>query len=151
MKRFPWLLALILASPVLVAAMVLVGWWMLGFGMAGALTGRQGPTVAIIAEGQALASEEVATHVTAPLEAMCQGAAGVQHVRSWSQSGSAIVWVKFSPEAEVHHARALVAERVDRARELLPAGISPRLAQVSSGENKVVLIGLHSSGERSAM
>src|SRR5580765_3152363 len=63
------------------------------------------PRVVIITECPGLATEEVETLVTQPIEIAILGAAGVQAVRSQTTAGLNVIYVEFTWTTEVRAAR----------------------------------------------
>src|SRR6478609_1954740 len=81
------------------------------------------PRVVIITECPGLATEEVETLVTQPIEVALLGAAGVQAVRSQTTAGLNVIFVEFSWETEIRAARQIVQERLTTISSTLPEGV----------------------------
>ena len=74
------------------------------------------PRVVIITEAPGLATEEVETLVTQPIEIALMGANGVQAVRSQSTAGLNVIYIEFDWSTEIRAARQTVQERLSTLR-----------------------------------
>lgn len=79
--------------------------------------------VIVSTEAPGLASEEVEQLITYPIEAVMYALPDVTEVRSISTTGLSTVTVVFSDATDIYFARQLVFERLQAAREQIPAGV----------------------------
>lgn len=82
---------------------------------------------------------EVEQLVTVPIETALSGLPEVEQVRSLSKYGLSQVTVVFRDATDIYFARQLVGERLQAAREELPAqlGLNPTMSPVSTGLGEV--------------
>ena len=94
--------------------------------------------VAINTEAPGLAAEEVELLITYPIEAVMYALPDVSEVRSISTTGLSGVTVVFREGTDIYFARQLVFERLQAARELIPAGVgTPEMGQNTSGLGQI--------------
>ena len=98
------------------------------------ITGIQ---VQINTEVPALAAEESEKLVTQPLELELAGLPGVEEMRSITKFGLSQITLQFKDDMDIFRARQLVTERLQGALELLPRGVLPKLAPISTGLGEI--------------
>jgi cobalt-zinc-cadmium resistance protein CzcA len=94
--------------------------------------------VTVNTEAPGLAAEEVEQLITFPVEAVMHALPDVAEVRSISKTGLSIVTVVFAEGKDVYFARQLVFERLQDAKERIPAGVgTPEMGPNTSGLGQV--------------
>jgi len=101
------------------------------------------PRVVILTECPGLATEEVETMVTQPIEISLLGASGVQAVRSQSTAGLNVVYVEFDWTTDVRAARQTVQERLGTLTGILPENIRPQMTPTASIMGQIVIGGMY--------
>jgi HME family heavy-metal exporter len=101
------------------------------------------PRVVIITEALGLATEEVETLVTQPIEIALMGANGVQAVRSQSTAGLNVIYIEFDWSTEIRAARQTIQERLATLEGILPAGIRPQMTPPSSIMGQIIVAGIY--------
>ncbi|HEC17776.1 MAG TPA: efflux RND transporter permease subunit [Gammaproteobacteria bacterium] len=95
--------------------------------------------VQIFTVTEGLAPNEVEMYVTYPVEAAMTGLPGIEKIRSVSNFGLSVVNVYFRDDMDIYFARQLVNERLQEAREQIPAGFgNPQMGPISTGMGLVL-------------
>ncbi len=93
--------------------------------------------VQVLATAGALSPVEVEKLVTRPIELEMSGLPRLTEVRSVSKIGIAVVTIAFEDGVNDYFARQLVAERLQAARESLPAGVEASLGPITTGLGEI--------------
>jgi CzcA family heavy metal efflux pump len=101
------------------------------------------PRVILLTECPGMATEEVETLVTQPIEVALLGASGVEAVRSQSTAGLAVIYIEFGWETAIRAARQTVQERLSSLSGILPDGIVPQMTPPSSIMGQIVVAGMY--------
>ncbi len=82
---------------------------------------------------------ETEQRITYPIETVMAGLPGLEQTRSLSRYGLSQVTVIFRDGTDVHFARQLVNQRLQEARDRLPAGAAPTMGPISTGLGEIYL------------
>ncbi|CAM3885964.1 MULTISPECIES: efflux RND transporter permease subunit [Bordetella] len=82
---------------------------------------------------------ETEQRITYPIETVMAGLPGLEQTRSLSRYGLSQTTVIFEDGTDIYFARQLVNQRLQEARDSLPAGITPTLGPISSGLGEIYL------------
>lgn len=94
--------------------------------------------VQIITLAPSLAAQEIERMITAPVEVSMKTIPEIVEMRSFSRFGLSVVTIVFKETTDVYWARQQVNERLNLAKEMIPAGAgSPTLAPVTTGLGEI--------------
>jgi cobalt-zinc-cadmium resistance protein CzcA len=82
---------------------------------------------------------EVEQRVTFPIETVMAGLPNLEQTRSLSRYGLSQVTVIFKDGTDIYFARQLVNQRIQEARDQLPAGVAPMMGPISTGLGEIYL------------
>ena len=80
---------------------------------------------------------ETEQRITYPVEAVLSGLPHLEQFRSLSRYGLSQVTVVFEEGTDIQFARQLVSQRLQDAREALPAGVVPALGPIATGLSEI--------------
>ena len=94
--------------------------------------------VQVLTTSPALGPVEVEQFITFPVETAMSGLPRVEEIRSISRFGLSAVTVVFEEGTDIYWARNLVNERLQRARENIPAGMGdPEMGPIATGMSEI--------------
>lgn len=94
--------------------------------------------VQVMTTAPALGPEETEQFITFPVETAMSGIPRVEEIRSVSQFGLSVVTVVFEEGTDIYWARQQVGERLQAARENIPAGIpAPKMGPIATGLGEI--------------
>lgn len=94
--------------------------------------------VQINTEAPGLAAVEVEQLITFPIESVMNGLPEVTDVRSISKTGLSVVTIVFQDSVDIYFARQLILERLQLAKERIPAGLAePEMGPVTTGLGQI--------------
>ena len=101
------------------------------------------PQVTVQTEAPGLASEQVESLVTRPVESALNGAGNLDSIRSESIQGLSVVTAVFKEGTEIYQARQMIAECLAQLNGDLPAGVqTPKMEPLTSSTMDLLKFGL---------
>ncbi|MFO1385209.1 MAG: CusA/CzcA family heavy metal efflux RND transporter [Chitinivorax sp.] len=82
---------------------------------------------------------EAEQRITVPIETAMAGLPSLQQTRSLSRYGLSQVTVIFKDGTDIYFARQLVNERIQEAKNKLPAGVAPSMGPISTGLGEIYM------------
>ena len=82
---------------------------------------------------------EAEQRVTFPIETIMAGLPNLHYTRSISRYGLSQVTVIFEDGTDIYLARQLVSQRIQEARDRLPAGVEPTMGPISTGLGEIFM------------
>ena len=126
---------LVIAMTILVAALGIYSMYELPIDALPDVTNVQ---VQILTQAANFSPVEVEKLVSFPIEVSMNGLPRLTEVRSISKHGLSVVTVVFEDGVDIYFARQLVLERLQKAREMLPAGVSePEMGPITTGMGEI--------------
>ena len=93
--------------------------------------------VQVLTRAPDLATEEIESNITRPLEREFGGTPGLEEMRSLTTFGLSQVILVFRPGTDLFQARQFIQERIQSASNFLPKGAAPLLAPASDGLGEI--------------
>lgn len=82
---------------------------------------------------------ETEQRITFPIETVMSGLPNLEQTRSLSRYGLSQITVIFKDGTDIYFARQMVNERIQEARQNLPAGVTPSMGPISTGLGEIYL------------
>ena len=132
----------VIAATLLLCLAGWVGWTRLPIDAFPDVTNVQ---VMVLTEAAGLSAADIEQQVTYPIEQQMGGVPQVTQVRSLSKAGLSQIIVVFGDATDIYFARQQVFERLQGAKEHLPAGVEPELGPISTGLGEIFQYTLESA------
>jgi len=99
--------------------------------------------VQVITRAPTLAAQEVEQFITYPIEKSMANLPDLVEMRSFSRFGISVITVVFAEKVNIYFARQLISEKLKESEEVMPQGIRPELAPVTTGLGEVYQYIIH--------
>jgi len=100
------------------------------------------PYVLVVTPYEGVASSDIESLITNPIERKLRGLKNVEEIRSVSAEGSSMITVEFVPDVDIDNALQWVRDKVDQAKGDLPADLEddPQILEVNLAEFPVLMV-----------
>ncbi len=105
------------------------------------------PYVLVVTPYEGVASADIESLVTLPIERKLKGLKEVKEIRSVSAEGSSMITIEFNPDVDIDDALQWVRDKVDQAKGDLPSDLEndPSILEVNLSEFPILMVAV--SGE----
>lgn len=94
--------------------------------------------VQIVTSAPSSGAEDIERYVTFPIEQTMATIPNIEEIRSFSRFGLSVVTIVFTEDADIYWAREQVSQRLQEAKNAIPAGLGdPGMAPVSTGLGEI--------------
>lgn len=94
--------------------------------------------VQVVTSAPSSGAEDIERYVTFPIEQTMATIPEIEEIRSFSRFGLSVVTLVFSEDTDIYWAREQVAQRLQEAKNAIPAGLGdPGMAPVSTGLGEI--------------
>jgi len=102
------------------------------------------PYVLVVTPYEGVASSDIESLITNPIERKLRGLKNVEEIRSVSAEGSSMITVEFIPDVEIDDAIQWVRDKVDQAKGDLPDDLEsdPQILEVNLSEFPVMMVAI---------
>jgi CzcA family heavy metal efflux pump len=100
------------------------------------------PYVLVVTTYEGVASSDIESLITIPIERKLRGLKNVEEIRSVSAEGSSMITVEFVPDVDIDNALQWVRDKVDQAKGDLPDDLEndPQILEVNLAEFPVLMV-----------
>ncbi len=102
------------------------------------------PYVLVVTNYEGVASEDVESLITLPIERKLKGLKEVEEIRSVSAEGSSMITIEFHPDVDIDDALQWVRDKVDQAKGDLPNDLEedPSILEINLSEFPILMVAI---------
>lgn len=102
------------------------------------------PYVLVVTNYEGVASEDIESLITLPIERKLRGLKYVEEIRSVSAEGSSMITIEFHPEVDIDDALQWVRDKVDQAKGDLPNDLEddPSILEINLSEFPILMVAI---------
>jgi CzcA family heavy metal efflux pump len=102
------------------------------------------PYVLVVTNYEGVASEDIESLITLPIERKLKGLKDVEEIRSVSAEGSSMITIEFHPEVDIDDALQWVRDKVDQAKGDLPNDLEedPSILEINLSEFPILMVAI---------
>lgn len=102
------------------------------------------PYVLVVTNYEGVASEDVESLITLPIERKLKGLKKLEEIRSVSAEGSSMITIEFHPDVDIDDALQWVRDKVDQAKGDLPNDLEedPSILEINLSEFPILMVAI---------
>lgn len=102
------------------------------------------PYVLVVTNYEGVASEDIESLITLPIERKLKGLKDVEEIRSVSAEGSSMITIEFHPDVDIDDALQWVRDKVDQAKGDLPNDLEedPSILEINLSEFPILMVAI---------
>lgn len=102
------------------------------------------PYVLVVTNYEGVASEDVESLITLPIERKLKGLKEVEEIRSVSAEGSSMITIEFHPDVDIDDALQWVRDKVDQSKGDLPNDLEedPSILEINLSEFPILMVAI---------
>lgn len=102
------------------------------------------PYVLVVTNYEGVASEDIESLITLPIERKLKGLKEVEEIRSVSAEGSSMITIEFHPDVDIDDALQWVRDKVDQAKGDLPNDLEddPSILEINLSEFPILMVAI---------
>ncbi len=102
------------------------------------------PYVLVVTNYEGVASEDVESLITLPIERKLKGLKELEEIRSVSAEGSSMITIEFHPDVDIDDALQWVRDKVDQAKGDLPNDLEedPSILEINLSEFPILMVAI---------
>ncbi len=111
------------------------------------------PVVLVVTTYEGVASGDIESLITHPIERKLKGLKDVEEIRSVSAEGSSMITIEFIPDVDIDNALQWVRDKVDQAKGDLPNDLEndPKILEINIAEFPILMVGISGQADETIL
>lgn len=111
------------------------------------------PVVLVVTSYEGVASGDIESLITHPIERKLKGLKDVEEIRSVSAEGSSMITIEFIPDVNIDNALQWVRDKVDQAKGDLPTDLEndPSILEINMSEFPILMVAISGQADETIL